>query len=149
MKVILLNDVKGSGKKGDIVNVSDGFARNFLLPKNLAKIADESAIKDLNTSKAAQAYKLQVQKEDAQKIADTINDKTVKIFAKPGKDGKIFGSVTSKEVAAMIEKNFGVKVDKHKLKLSNEIKAFGTYTCELKLFTGVLAKVNVMVCENE
>ena len=149
MRVILLQDVKGSGKKGDIIKVSDGYARNFLLPKKLAKIADERAVNDLNAKKAADEYRLKVQKEEALKVANELKGKSIKVIAKKGKEEKIFGSVTSKEIGTEIEKVYGIKVDKHKIKMPCEIKAFGTYNCEIKLFSGVSTNINVVVCEKE
>lgn len=149
MKVILLNDVKGSGQKGDIVNVSDGYARNFLLPKNLAKIADAKAINELKSARASQERKLKMQKEEAEKIAAKLNGKSVSIFAKAGKKGKLFGSVTSKEVVETIKTMYNVEIDKHKVKLFQDIKTFGTYNCEIKLFNGVTTEMLIVVSEKE
>lgn len=149
MKVILLQDVKGSGKKGDIIKASDGYARNFLLPKKLAKVADERAVSDLNAKKASDEYRLKVQREEALEVARKLKGKSIKVIAKQGKEGKIFGSVTSKEIAYEVEKLYGIKVDKHKIKTNCEIKAFGTYTCEIKLLSGVSTDINVVVSEKE
>lgn len=147
MKVILLSDVKGSGKKGEVVNVSDGYARNFLLPKNLAREANAQALNELNNEIQAKEHKLAVQKGEALENAKIIDGKTIKISASAGKNGKLFGSVTSKEICKEIKNSFGVDVDKRKISLTTEIKTYGTYECEVKLFNGVSAKVLVSVNE--
>lgn len=147
MKVILLQDVKGSGKKGDIVNVSDGYAKNFLFKKGLAAVADNQNLNELEGQKASEQFKFDTQKNSAQDIADKLNGKTVEIFAKAGKEGKLFGSVTSKEVAEKINEVFGVSLDKKKISLSSDIKAYGAYEAQIKLFKGIIAKVTVSVKE--
>lgn len=147
MKVILLSDVKGSGKKGEVVNVSDGYARNFLLPKNLAREANAQALNELNNEIQAKEHKIEVQKGEALENAKIIDGKTIKISASAGKNGKLFGSVTSKEICKEIKNSFGVDVDKRKISLTTEIKTYGTYECEVKLFNGVSAKVLVSVNE--
>lgn len=147
MKVILLLDVKGSGKKGEVVNVSDGYARNFLLPKNLAREANAQALNELNNEIQAKEHKIAVQKGEALENAKIIDGKTIKISASAGKNGKLFGSVTSKEICKEIKNSFGVDVDKRKISLTTEIKTYGTYECEVKLFNGVSAKVLVSVNE--
>lgn len=147
MKVILLSDVKGSGKKGEVVNVSDGYARNFLLPKNLAREANAQALNELNNEIQAKEHKIAVQKGEALENAKIIDGKTIKISASAGKNGKLFGSVTSKEICKEIKNSFGVDVDKRKISLTTEIKTYGTYECEVKLFNGVSAKVLVSVNE--
>lgn len=145
MKVILLNDVRGTGKKGDLVNVSDGYARNFLLPKKLAKEADAAAIGELKSQNAAKLRKIEQEKAEAKSIAEKLNSKTVNIKAKSGENGKLFGSVTSKEIASQIEKSFDVKIDKRKINLNCDIKTFGRYECDIKLYPEIIAKVFVMV----
>ena len=146
MKVLLLTDVKGSGKKGELVNVSDGYARNFLFPKKLAKEANAQVMNELKNAADAQAYHVKVETENAQKAAELLNGKNVKIFAKAGQGGKLFGSVTAKEVSEEIKKQFGVEVDKRKVEMG-DIKAFGTFPCEVKLYTGVSASLYVVVGE--
>ncbi len=147
MKVVLIQDVKSIGKKGELVNVSDGYARNFLLPRKLAKEANAQAMNELKNAEAAREYKLKTETEQARKSADALNGKTVKIYAKAGQAGKIFGSVTSRELAEEIKRQFGVEVEKRKIALESDIKAFGSYNFDVKFFGGVTATMTVAVCE--
>lgn len=147
MKVVLLADVKGSGKKGELVNVSDGYARNFLFPKKLAKEANAQAMNELKNAEAAREYKIKTETENAQKNAGALSGKTLKIYAKPGQAGRIFGSVTAKEIAEEIKKQFGIEVDKRKVVLPMDIKAFGTYNFDVKFYGGITASMSVAVCE--
>lgn len=147
MKVILLSDVKGSGKKGDLVNVSDGYARNCLLPKKLAKEATAQALNELNNAKEALQFKVAEEIKKAKEEFAVINGKSVHILAKAGNGGRLFGSITAKEIAAEIEKNYKICVDKRKISLKNEIKALGSYIFDVKLHNGVVAKMTVMVTE--
>ena len=149
MKVVLLADVKGHGKKGELVNVSDGYARNFLFPKKLAKEANAQAMNELKNAEAAKAFKIQTETEAAKKSAERLEGKSVQIAAKAGKEGRLFGSVTAKEVAEEIKKQYNVIVDKRKVTLESEIKQFGTFSCEIKLYSGVSAKMKVVVAEQE
>ena len=149
MKVILLADVKGSGKKGELVTVSDGYARNFLLPKGLAKEANAQAMTELKNQEEAKQHKIEMEKKAATEAAAVLNGKTVKLYAKPGKGGKIFGSVTAKEIAEELKKTYGVEIDKRKIVLDMDIKAFGTYTCEIKLYPVNTAKISAAVSEIE
>lgn len=146
MKVILTADVKGSGKKGEVINVSDGYAKNFLLPKKLAVLADAAAMNDLKQKKSSEDHKKEVALNEANEAKNKIDGKTVNIAAKAGADGsRLFGSVTAKDVVEAIEKQFSVSADKKKIALSSDIKGFGTYTAEVKFHAGVTAKVNVNV----
>lgn len=145
MKVILKQDVKGQGKAGQLVNVSDGYARNFLFPRQLAVPADAQAMTELRTKEEAAQYHARVEKEAAVKAADSLKEKVVVIKAK-GNGERLFGSVTTKEVATALESQFGVKIDKRKISM-DDIKSFGSYTAEVKLHTGVIAKVTVKVTE--
>lgn len=147
MKVIYLQDVKGSGKKGEVKNVSDGYARNMLLPKGLAIEANAKNLSELAGKNASAAHKVEVEKQKAQEIADTINGKTVKAIAKAGTGGRLFGAVTAQNIAECIEKQFGCKIDKKKISLKSEIKNFGTYEADVKLYAGISAKVTVEVSE--
>ena len=147
MKVILQQDVKGSGKKGQLVEVSDGYANNFLLKKGLAIQATAQVMAELKNREAAAAHRAAEELKAAQLAAKTIGGKTVKLTARAGAGGKLFGSVTAKEVAEAITKQLGVEVDKRKVSLDAEIKAFGTYTAEVKFVAGVSAKVYAMVGE--
>lgn len=146
MKVILKQDVKGQGKKGELVTVSDGYARNFLFPRGLAVEADSQAMNELRNREESTAYHKKVEKDAALAAAATLKDKALTIHAKAGKGGRLFGSVTTKEVADALEKQVGVKVDKRKITM-NDIKAFGTYTAEVKLYTGVTAEIQIVVAE--
>ena len=145
MKVILIKDVKGCGKSGELVSVKDGYAKNFLLPKNLAKIADASGINEINSKKNALAYKKENERKNALSIAKKLDGATVKVIVKSGEKGKIFGSVTSKEIAERIEKDFGLKLDKRKIYLKEEIRSSGTYKIELRLFKDINTFINVNV----
>src|SRR5699024_758253 len=118
MKVVLLADVKGVGKKGELINASDGYARNFLLPRKLAKEANAQAMNELKNAEASKAYKIKTETEEAQRAAAALEGKTVKITAKAGVNGKLFGSVTAKEIAQEIKKQFGFEIDKRKISLS-------------------------------
>ncbi len=149
MKVVLLADVKGSGKKGDLIQVSDGYARNFLFPRKLATEANAQALNELQNAKASQAFKLEQEKQAAKSSADQINGKSISVQAKAGQGGKLFGSVTAKEIAEAIKKQYGVEVDKRKIDTKGDIKAFGTYECEVKLYTGIIAIVKAVVTEKK
>ena len=149
MKVILLEDVKGAGKKGELVNVSDGYARNFLMPRKLAKEADAQAINELKNAEQSKQHKIAVETAQAQANAKMLEGQTVVMKAKAGQGGKLFGSVTSKEVANEIKQKYSLAIDKRKVVLESDIKAFGTYKCEVKLYTGVSANINVKVVEAE
>lgn len=149
MKVVLLQDVKSIGKKGELCNVSDGYARNFLLPRKLAKEANAQAMNELKNAEAAKQYKIKTETEQAQKNAEALGDKVLKIYAKAGQGGKIFGSVTAKEIADEIGKQFNIEVDKRKVSLETDIKAFGTYPAEVKFYSGISCTVNVVVCEKD
>ena len=146
MKVVLKQDVKSLGKKGELVTVSDGYARNFLFPKNLASEANAQAMSELKNKEQAEKYRIETETAAAKAAAAKISGKTVKVVAKAGQNGKLFGSVTSKEVAAQIKADFGVELDKRKVDVE-DIKSFGTYPVTVKLNHGVTASLYVMVCE--
>ena len=149
MRVILLSDVRGSGKKGDIVNVSDGFAKNFLFPKKLAKDASAQALKELDDAKKSLQRQNEIKKKQAEEIKALLNEKTVKIVRKGGEDGKLFGAVTSKDIAAQIKADFGIEIDKHKIALENSsMKQFGSSKFSIKIFPGIVAQMLVMVSDN-
>ena len=149
MKVILTQDVKGSGKKGELVKVSDGYARNFLLPKGLAIEASAQALGEMKARQASVEHKAAVKKQAAQEMAGKIGGKTVKIAAKAGANGKLFGSVTSKEISEELSRQFGAQIDKRKIVMDSDIKAFGSYTVQVKLHPGIAADVYVVVGEAE
>lgn len=146
MKVILTADVKGQGKKGELVNVSDGYARNFLFPKNLAIEANSASMSELKNRENAAAFHKQEEIDAASALAEKLNGQTIVIKAKAGSQGKLFGAVTSKEVTAEINKKFSVSLDKKKTNMA-DIKNFGEYSAELRLYTGISAKITVKVEE--
>lgn len=147
MIVILMKDVKGTGKAGDVVKVSDGYARNMLLPKGLAKEASDGNIRNLEKQKEIAAAKRAEQKAAAQETAEKLEKITLEIKTKGGESGKLFGSITSKDIADALEKQEKIKVDKKKIEMSSPIKQAGQSTVAIKLFSEVSAelKVNVTV----
>jgi len=144
MKVIFLQDVKGSGKKGEVKNVADGYARNMLLPKGLAAEANNSNMNELNNKKAAAQHKIDVDTAHAKELAEQLKGKGVTIIAKSG-NGKLFGAITAAMVAEAVEKQYGIKIDKKKVTLKSEIKNIGTYEANLKLYTGISVDIAVNV----
>ena len=146
MDVILKADVKGLGKKGEKVKASDGYARNFLFPKGLAVEANAQSLTELRNREQSNQHKIDMEVAAANDSKAKLQDKVVKITAKAGNNGKLFGSVTSKEVAAEITKQYGVKVDKRKITM-DDIKNFGSYKIEVKLYTNIVAEMTVMVGE--
>ena len=147
MKVVLLQDVKGSGKKGELVNVSDGYARNFLFPRNLAKEANAQAMNELKNAEDSKQYKLDQQIAQANADKEKLEAKTIVIHAKAGNNGKLFGSITAKEIANEIKQRYNIIVDKRKISITGEIKQYDTYDVDVKLFNGIVAKIFVKVCE--
>jgi len=145
MKVLLLADVKGQGKKDQIVEVSDGYAKNFLFPRKLAVVADKGAVNVAKNREASKQYKLDTQKEEAEKLAKEINGKTVNIVAQGGNDGRLYGSITTKDIAEAYKKQFGVEIDKRKLQLDEPIRAYGVYSVEAKIYNGLSATIKVAV----
>ena len=146
MKIIFLKDVPGSGKAGEIKEVKDGFARNMLFPKGLAIEATKNNMNLLKQKKAAVQHKKDLEKEAAEKTALKIDGKTYKITARAGEGGKLFGSVTAKDVCAALKKE-GIDVDKRKLTIKDDIKAFGTYEVTAKIHTEVNAVFFINVNE--
>ncbi len=146
MKVILKADVKGQGKKGQLVTVSDGYARNFLFPRDLATPADAQAMNDLKNKEDAARFHAEMEKKEAQAAADALNGKSVKVMAKAGQNGRLFGSVTTKEVAESLKAQYKIEVDRRKISMP-DIKAHGTYEGEIKLLTGISAKISIVVSE--
>ena len=147
MKVVLLQDVKAQGKKDDIVEVSEGYARNFLFPKKLAIPADAKAINDIKNKKSSEAHKIELERIAARDIAEKLNQTTVKVVAEAGKDGKFYGAVTSKDIAEALKAQAKIEVDKRKVILDSPIKAFGTYKVDIKLYQEIRGKVTIMVIE--
>lgn len=147
MKVILLEDVKALGKKGEIVNVSDGYARNCILPKKLGLEATSKNLNDLKLKKANEAKVAQEQLEEAQALAKKIEAGKVELAIKVGEGGRAFGSVSSKEIAAAVKEQLGYDIDKKKVQLKDAIKALGTHTVPVKLHAKVTAELKVIVTE--
>ena len=144
MKLILTADVKGKGKKGEMVNVSDGYARNFLLPKGLAVEADAQAMTELRNREESQAHRIAEEKAAARDTAEKLNGKKVTLKVKSGASGKIFGSVTSKEVGEEIKHAYGLDVDRRKI-VMKDIKSLGEYSISIKLYNGISADMTVTV----
>ena len=147
MKVILLEDVKTLGKKGDIVNVSDGYARNAIIPKKLGVEATAKNLNDLKLQKQHEAKVAQQMYDDAVALSQVIETKKVVVKIKCGEGGRIFGSVSTKEIAAAAKDQTGLDLDKKKMQLSDPIKALGTYEIPVKLHPKVTAKLSVQVVE--
>ena len=146
MKVILNVDVKGQGKKGELINVSDGYARNFLFPRNLAIEANAAAMNELKNRDAAKVHHIAEEQRAGTDAAAKIDGKEIVVHAKAGASGKLFGSVTTKEVAEEIEAQFGVAIDRRKIGM-NEIKSYGEYSAEAKIYSGISASVKIKVTE--
>ncbi|MBE5040270.1 50S ribosomal protein L9 [Ructibacterium gallinarum] len=149
MKVILTQDVKSQGKKGDLINVSDGYANNFLLPKGLAKLATKQALNELEGKRGAEQYKRNQEEMKAANIAERMKDIKVKLTAKAGKEGKLFGSVTSKDVAQALKDQFHIEVDKRKIDLPDGIKVCGIREVSVTLYPGIVGTFRVEVTEQQ
>ena len=145
MKVILLCDVKGQGKKDQIINVSDGYARNFLFPQKKAIPADAKATSELKSKEESKQYKISEERKAAQALAEKIKNTTVEIKMEHGQDGRLYGSVTVKDIAEKLKAALGVEIDKRKIVLKDPIKAYGNYSVEIKLYTEVTATFIVKV----
>lgn len=146
MKVILKQDVKNLGKKGELVNTSDGYARNYLFPRGLAVEANAAAMNDFNNKESAKKFHKEEEIKAAKADAAKLEGKTVKLSAKAGANGKLFGSVTAKDISAEIKKSIGIDVDKRKISV-DDIKQFGTFEAEIKVYQGISAKIFVQVSE--
>ncbi len=147
MKVILLEDVKGHGKKGDVVNAKDGYARNYLFPNNLAIEANAANMSDLQNKQDAADRKRQDELEEAKKLAESISKLEVVVKAKSGENGKLFGSVTNKEIADIMKKDHKVIIDRKKIVLPEPIRSLGEFQLEVKVYPEVGTKLNVKVVE--
>ena len=145
MIVILLKDVKGTGKAGEIVKVSDGFARNMLIPRGMAKEATDGNVRSLEKAKAVQAQKDADAKAAAEKLAEELKEKEIIIRTKGGEGGKLFGSITSKDIEAAVKEQLGVKIDKKKIQMESPIKHIGSFEVPVKLVGGVAAVIRVKV----
>ena len=150
MKVILQEDVKGKGKKGELVNVSDGYARNFLLPKKLAVVATQENLTVMKQQEKARLKKAEADKAKANEIAAKLGDVLVKINARSGGDsGKLFGSITSKEISEELSKQHGIEIEKNKIVQDEPIKSFGSYEVKCKLGFEIVGTIHVLVIEGK
>ena len=147
MKVILLENIKGVGKKDEVINASDGYARNFLFPKKLAIEANVENMSKLKGKNDSTAYKKSVEKEEAQNIAEKLKNITLKVAVKAGENGKIFGSITSKEIADNLKEQYKVEIDKKKIDLKEPIKTLGSFSVNIKLYEGVIGTLKVQITE--
>lgn len=147
MKVILLADVKGQGKKNDVIEVSDGYAKNFLIPRKLAKAADAQSLNDVKVKEAARLYRIETEKKEAKELAERLTTIQVKIPTSGGADGRLYGSVTSKDIVEKLKADTGIDIDKRKVVLNDPIKAYGKYEVDVKLYTEITGKIYVLVCE--
>lgn len=149
MKVILTQDVKGQGKKDQIIDVSDGYARNFLLPKKLAVPADAKSINEIKGKEASKQHKIDVEKQNALDIASKLENIVVKFVYSAGPDKKLYGSVTSKDISEALAKEHGVSIDKKKISLAIPIKSYGRFSADAHLFSGIVGKITVEVVPKE
>lgn len=147
MKVVLKQDIKGTGKKDQMVEVSDGYARNFLFPRKLAVPADAANANDVKNKAEAKQFHLEQERAAAQKLADAVNEKGITIHAKAGTNGRLFGAVTAKDIAQALKESYGVELDKRKIVLDADIKAYGCYPVSVKIYPGITAQVTVNVLE--
>lgn len=147
MQVVLTADVKGQGKKDQVVNVSDGYARNFLFPKGLAIPADKKALADIKNREASKQHKLETERAEAEALAAKLAGVLVRIKMGAGADGRLYGSVTAKDVADTLERDCGIAVDRRKIVIGDPIKAYGSYTLDIKLYPEVTGRINLLVCE--
>ena len=145
MKVILLDNIKGVGKKDEIINASDGYARNYLLPKKLAVEANAENLSKLNNKKESAIYKKDQEKQNAEELAKKLKGIMLKIKVKAGENGKIFGGVTSKEISENLKNQYNFAVDKKKIELKDTIKTLGSFNVSIKLFEGITADLRVEV----
>ena len=147
MKVIFLQDVKGQGKKGEMKNVSDGYARNFLLPKALAVIADGKAINEMQGKKASEEHRVEVEREQAKENAEKLSAMELVIRTSGAPDGRLYGAVTNKEISEQLKQNYSIDIDKRKIELAEPIKAFGCYHAKIKLYSEINADLKITVTE--
>ena len=147
MKVVLLQDVKDLGKKEQLVNVSDGYARNYLFPKKLAVEATSGKLKELEQKKNSEMKKKDKEKQAARELADKLNKSEISFKVKAGENGKLFGSITSKDVADAVKAQLKIEIDKKKIVLHDAIKSLGTYPVEIKVYPEISAEINVKVVD--
>ncbi len=145
MKVILLADVKGQGKKNDVIEVSDGYSKNFLIPRKLAKPADAQSLNDVKVKEEARLYRIEQERKSAQELSEMLKKIVVRIPASGGSDGRLYGSITAKDISEQLKKDHGIDLDKRKLVMKDPIKSCGKYEVEAKLYTEVTGKVTFEV----
>ncbi len=145
MKVVLLADVKGQGKKGELVNVSDGFARNFLFPKKLAMEATPQILNELKSKNEAESYKKAEEKKAAMQLSEKLKGIVLKYKSTGGADGKLYGAVTAKDISDKLQADFGISIDKRKIVMNETIKTVGEYELSVKLYPEISAKLRVEV----
>ena len=145
MQVILLSDIKGVGKKDQIINASDGYARNFLFPKKLAVEANAENMSKLKAKENSNQYKKSMEKEEATKLAEKLKGILLKISIKAGENGRIFGSITSKEIADNLKAQYKIDIDKKKIDLKEPIKTLGSFSVSIKLYEGVIGTLKIQV----
>ena len=147
MKVVLLADVKGQGKKNQVVDVSDGYARNFLLPRKLAVLADAKVMGEIKSKEEAEAFRVKEEQKAARALAERLAGITVKIKCSAGADGRLYGAVTAKDVAEVLARDFGITVDKRKISMNEQIRSYGMFPVEVRLYTDIVGKFSVVVHE--
>ena len=147
MKVILLADVKGQGKKNDVIEVSEGYGANYLIPRKLAKLADAQSLNDVKTKEEGRLARIAAEKKEAQALAERLKGITVTIKASCGADGRLYGSVTAKDISERLAADHGIQIDKRKITVPDPIKAYGKYALEAKLYPEVTGTVTVLVTE--
>ncbi len=147
MKVVLLADVKGQGKKNQIIDVSDGYARNFLLPRKLAVLADAKVMGEIKSKEEAEAFRVKEEQKAARALAERLATISVKIKCSAGADGRLYGAVTAKDVAEVLARDFGITVDKRKISMNEQIRSYGVYPVEVRLYTDIIGKFSVVVHE--
>ena len=149
MKVLLKADVKGQGKKGEIINVSDGYARNFLFPKKLAVVADAKAENEVRTKKEAELHKIEMEKQNAKNLGERISRTIIKITSTSTPDGKLYGSVTAANISEALKQQENIDIDKRRIHLDEHIKSFGTYIVEVKVYPEITANLTIVVTDNK
>lgn len=145
MKVLLLKDVKSQGKQGEIIDVSDGYAVNFLIPKKLAVRANQSIMSEVRSKEEARLHKVEVEKAEARALAAKLESTIVKLHAASGSDDRLYGSITNKDVAEILEKDYGIVIDKRRITLNEPIRSYGTYTLDVKLYPEITGTIHLVV----
>ena len=145
MKVLLLKDVKSQGKQGEIIEVSDGYAVNFLIPKKLAVRANNAIMSEVRSKEEARLHKIETEKAEARALAAKLESTIVKLHAASGSDDKLYGSITNKDVAETLEKDYGIVIDKRRITLNEPIRSYGTYTLDVKLYPEISGTIYLVV----